>query len=180
MTAVANITSAFRHEIITTMIDLHFLNKNSLIQHNGHEPSYGIQCDGTTIRYFWTISKVPHIHYINIYRHLPVQKTHFFEQPFLNVYFRHFSWLLLNNLLHLRGLQCVCTSNCSAAITRVSVKAALILDFRLRVSLCTPSSGKGLISGVPRGVGGSNPPEIPKALQNRAKLNPIVKTVKNC
>jgi len=24
------------------------------------------------------------------------------------------------------------------------------------------------------------PPEIPKALQNRAKLNPIVKTVKNC
>jgi len=28
--------------------------------------------------------------------------------------------------------------------------------------------------------GGSNLPEIPKALQNRAKLNPIVKTVKNC
>jgi len=25
-----------------------------------------------------------------------------------------------------------------------------------------------------------NPPEIPKVLQNRAKLNPIVKTVKNC
>ena len=24
------------------------------------------------------------------------------------------------------------------------------------------------------------PPEIPKALQNRAKLNPIVTTVKNC
>ena len=24
------------------------------------------------------------------------------------------------------------------------------------------------------------PPEIPNALQNRAKLNPIVKTVKNC
>jgi len=31
------------------------------------------------------------------------------------------------------------------------------------------------------GFGGSTPlPEIPKALQNRAKLNPIVKTVKNC
>ena len=30
-------------------------------------------------------------------------------------------------------------------------------------------------------LGGSNPPpEIPKALQNRAKLNPILKTVKNC
>jgi hypothetical protein len=24
------------------------------------------------------------------------------------------------------------------------------------------------------------PPEIPKALQNRAKLNPVVKSVKNC
>jgi len=24
------------------------------------------------------------------------------------------------------------------------------------------------------------PPEIPKAIKNRAKLNPIVKTVKNC
>jgi len=38
-------------------------------------------------------------------------------------------------------------------------------------------------SGVPRGRGGldsSTPPEIPKALQNRAKLTPTVKTVKNC
>ena len=35
-------------------------------------------------------------------------------------------------------------------------------------------------SGVPRGGWVFNPPEIPKALQNRAKLNPIVKTVKNC
>ena len=40
--------------------------------------------------------------------------------------------------------------------------------------------------GVPKGGGGGgrgvqNPPsEIPKALQNRAKLDPIVKTVKNC
>jgi len=31
------------------------------------------------------------------------------------------------------------------------------------------------------GLGCSTPPpEIPKALENRAKLNPIVKTVKNC
>jgi len=36
-------------------------------------------------------------------------------------------------------------------------------------------------SGVPSGGWGvQTPPEIPKALQNRAKLNPIVKTVKNC
>ena len=38
-------------------------------------------------------------------------------------------------------------------------------------------------SGATRGgLGCSNPPppEIPKALQNRAKLNPIVKTVNNC
>ena len=37
-------------------------------------------------------------------------------------------------------------------------------------------------SGVPGGgwvFGWFNPPEIPKALQNSAKLNPIVKTVKN-
>jgi len=41
---------------------------------------------------------------------------------------------------------------------------------------------KGWNSGVRRGVWGFNypPPEIPKVLQNRAKLNPIVKTVKNC
>ena len=33
-----------------------------------------------------------------------------------------------------------------------------------------------------KGFGGVQPPppEIPKALQNRAKLNPTVKTVKNC
>ena len=29
------------------------------------------------------------------------------------------------------------------------------------------------------GLEGFKPPEIPKALQNRAKLNPIVKAVKN-
>ena len=35
-------------------------------------------------------------------------------------------------------------------------------------------------SGVPKG-GGFNPsPQIPKALQNRANLYPIVKTIKNC
>ena len=45
-----------------------------------------------------------------------------------------------------------------------------------------PSSGLQMLaigSGVPRrGVWGFKPPQIPKALQNRAKLNPIVKTVK--
>jgi len=39
----------------------------------------------------------------------------------------------------------------------------------------------GAVSGVPRGVGGFNSlPESPKAFQDRAKLIPIVKTVKNC
>ena len=39
-----------------------------------------------------------------------------------------------------------------------------------------------LVSGVPRGGWGvqTPPPEILKAPQNRAKLNPNVKTVKNC
>ena len=42
-------------------------------------------------------------------------------------------------------------------------------------------SGRVNGSGVPRGgFGVFKPPEILKALQNRAKLNPIVKTVKNC
>ena len=37
------------------------------------------------------------------------------------------------------------------------------------------------ISGVLGGLGVlTPPPEIPKALQNRAKLNSSVKTVKNC
>jgi len=35
-------------------------------------------------------------------------------------------------------------------------------------------------SFVPGGGVSFPPPEIPKALQNRAKLNPIVKTVKSC
>jgi len=52
-------------------------------------------------------------------------------------------------------------------------------------NLNTCSSKNVWVSGVPRaGLGGGvlNPsyPEIPKALQNRAKINPIVKTVKNC
>ena len=41
----------------------------------------------------------------------------------------------------------------------------------------------GIGSGILRrgGVWGvQTPTKIPKALQNRAKLNPIVKTVKNC
>ena len=45
-----------------------------------------------------------------------------------------------------------------------------------------PGKGAPLLSGVPRrGIGASTTPlpEISKDLQNRAKLNPIVKTVKN-
>jgi len=42
--------------------------------------------------------------------------------------------------------------------------------------------GEGGGGGGGDAVDGStpSPPEIPKALQNRAKLNSIVKTVKNC
>ena len=51
-------------------------------------------------------------------------------------------------------------------------------EFPRNKKICTAMS-----SGVPRGGGVQSrtlPPEIPKALQNRAKLNPTVKTVKNC
>jgi len=41
----------------------------------------------------------------------------------------------------------------------------------------TDPSRQGRTGGVGGGVGVFNRPEIPKALQNRAKLNPIVKTV---
>ena len=48
----------------------------------------------------------------------------------------------------------------------------------------TDASYMHTISDVPRGGCGlfkpPPPPEIAKALQNCAKLNPIVKTVKNC
>jgi len=45
-----------------------------------------------------------------------------------------------------------------------------------------PSAGRGPPGGGGGGGGVFNPPppEIPKALKNRAKLNPIVKTVKDC
>jgi len=49
-----------------------------------------------------------------------------------------------------------------------------------RGTVSTISRSSGVLRGV-GGVGGriqTPPPEIPKALQNRAKLNPIVKTVK--
>jgi len=50
-----------------------------------------------------------------------------------------------------------------------------------RIQLQVPSVE--LTAVVYRGEWGYStppPPEIPKALQNHAKLNPIVKTVKNC
>jgi len=60
---------------------------------------------------------------------------------------------------------------------------------KFNLNFCPPVTGvfffKQRQTGATRGggVGGfkpSPPPEIPKALQNPAKLNPFVKTVKNC
>ena len=42
------------------------------------------------------------------------------------------------------------------------------------------ADGRGRCTVLWRTEGGFKPPEIPKALQNRAKPNPIVKTVNNC
>jgi len=60
------------------------------------------------------------------------------------------------------------------------LKACFILLLKQGWSKCSPRG-----NGVLRGWGGvcgfkPPPPDIPKALQNRAKLNPIVKTVENC
>ena len=46
----------------------------------------------------------------------------------------------------------------------------------LLVCVCQWRTERGGVWGVQT----PPPPEIPKALQNHAKLNPIVKTVKNC
>jgi len=51
-------------------------------------------------------------------------------------------------------------------------------DFSILIAMLTEYTCS---SRVPKGGLGVQPPlKIPKALQNRAKLNPIVKTVKNC
>jgi len=57
---------------------------------------------------------------------------------------------------------------------------------KARMDMKRTAWGWAVSSGVPSGGGEvfgmfkTPPPEIPKALQNRAILNPIVKTVKNC
>jgi len=76
---------------------------------------------------------------------------------------------------------------CPQPVSMFSVKSLLILSynpvqFTFHVFRSECFTGV-LISGVPRGVLGrvqNPPPEIPKALQNGAKFNPVVKTVKNC
>ena len=45
--------------------------------------------------------------------------------------------------------------------------------------LRTPDMTRSPVA-YPGGVWGVQTPQIPKALQNRAKLNPLEKTVKNC
>ena len=52
------------------------------------------------------------------------------------------------------------------------------IDHNVVISNCSGRSS--VTSGIPGGGFSNPPPEIPKALQNHAKLNPIVKTVKNC
>ena len=61
--------------------------------------------------------------------------------------------------------------------------AIVLLKSILVLFIVTNSHVLPCTSGVPRGgfgVFNSPPSEILKALQNRAKLNLIVKTVKNC
>jgi hypothetical protein len=71
---------------------------------------------------------------------------HLFQHSFLNFEFRPFSWLSLNNLLRLTGLERASTSASNAAFTGVSIKTALTLGFRFRISLRASAFGKGLIS----------------------------------
>jgi len=77
------------------------------------------------------------------------------------------------NFVHQRTDGKVRNISCSYALEAICKGDRLLIS--TAVSFTT-------VSGVPRGVwfGGSNPPKIPKALQNSVKLNVIVKTVKNC
>ena len=63
----------------------------------------------------------------------------------------------------------------------LTVSPSFSLSLSIYLSMCLSTYLP--ISGVPRGGSWEvqpPPPEIPKAVQNRAKFNPIVKTVKNC
>jgi hypothetical protein len=59
---------------------------------------------------------------------------------FICLGFRDFTWLSLNNLLHLTGLVCVSASASNAAFTGVSVKTALTPLFCLQFSLSAYAS----------------------------------------
>jgi len=64
--------------------------------------------------------------------------------------------------------------------TRYSVNL-LVLSCVQQMSQCAcPHNVPVVYRGGGVGVFNPPPPKIPKALQNGAKLNPIVKTVKNC
>jgi len=90
------------------------------------------------------------------------------------MYLRQLSWQLCTANIcveflippHSASLQTVCVVHMPVAVKSRSV----LLAFRKIVQTRAVAYR-----------GGFNPPlEIPKALQNRAKLNPIVRTVKNC
>jgi len=69
---------------------------------------------------------------------------------------------------------------CPASFCETSQWLKFLLNGLRAQSRVSPAVG---LSGVPRGGGvvvGLKPPDIPMPLQNSAKLNPIVKTVKNC
>jgi len=71
------------------------------------------------------------------------------------------------------------------ALARYAVPAAVLLRIKVFWDV-TPCSWVFALKqwrtdgGWGLEVSNPHPPEIPKALQNRAKLNPSMKTVKNC
>ena len=67
-----------------------------------------------------------------------------------------------------------------AALTKITVSFRNFAYAPKTISCCTTSNRWRTEGGGGGWDGQTPPPEIPKALQNPAKLNPIVKTVKNC
>jgi len=89
--------------------------------------------------------------------------------------------LNLNSVPHffLKMTVCPCSALCATCVL-CDVRCSLV-EIYGRFGVTTSHQRRGSQWRTEGEFGGFNPPlEIPKALQNRAKINPIVKTLKNC
>ena len=98
------------------------------------------------------------------------------------------SYIVMGILMYVRGCNrkfynAYITPYCTDTNKRHEYSLTLNLLYNMCVCVIIPQT-TAMMPVANRGRGGlgcsTPPPEMLKALQNRAKLNPIVKTVKNC